>query len=149
MLDAIVNKDMTLRNLVEFYRRIHGFTASSIVEAVEILRRMIADKESINFLSFTGNIVATGLRGLLAQMLRNKMFDVVITTCGTIDHDIARSFGGKYYKGRFDVDDEMLLENGIHRLGNIYIPIENYGQPAADIICANPGKSFRSCWIEF
>ena len=41
-------------------------------------------------------------------MIKNKMFDCIITTCGALDHDIARSFSS-YYEGDFHLDDNFLL----------------------------------------
>ncbi|OYT28506.1 MAG: deoxyhypusine synthase [Thermofilum sp. ex4484_79] len=52
--------------------------------------------------------------------------DIVITTGGSIDHDIARTYTS-YYRGAFEVDDRELQRRGIHRLGNVFIPIQNYG----------------------
>ena len=54
------------------------------------------------------------------------MFDCIITTCGALDHDLARSFG-KYYAGDFNTEDYYLKKNNIHRLGNVFIPSQNYG----------------------
>lgn len=88
---------------------------------------MIEDRDSLNFLSFPADIVATGTRGVIKEMVRKKWFDVIVTTCGTIDHDIARSFA-KYHHGSFDADDVELRKRGIHRLGNIFVPQKNYGE---------------------
>ena len=52
--------------------------------------------------------------------------DCVITTCGTLDHDLARIWR-KYYHGSFEMDDVELHQKEIHRLGNILIPIDSYG----------------------
>ena len=127
VIDVEINPKASMYDLIEIYDKIHGFTPAYLVEASKILAEMVQDKDSTNFLSFTANIVATGVRGLLAQLIREGYFDVVVTTCGAIDHDIARAFGGKYYKGFFESDDNMLVKRGIHRLGNIFIPIDNYG----------------------
>ena len=54
------------------------------------------------------------------------MCDVIITTCGALDHDIARTYN-KYYAGDFRMDDSMLLSKNIHRLGNVLVPMDNYG----------------------
>jgi deoxyhypusine synthase len=59
-------------------------------------------------------------------MVKNKMINVIITTCGALDHDIARTYDN-YYAGDFRMDNGMLLENNIHRLGNVLVPMENYG----------------------
>lgn len=54
------------------------------------------------------------------------MFDCVITTCGAIDHDIART-SANYYSGDLRMDDHLLLKKGIHRLGNVLVPQDSYG----------------------
>ena len=59
-------------------------------------------------------------------MIKNKMFDCIITTCGALDHDIARTYGN-YYAGEFGLNDYSLFKKKIHRLGNVLIPIHNYG----------------------
>jgi deoxyhypusine synthase len=59
-------------------------------------------------------------------MIKNRMFDVIITTCGALDHDIARTYD-RYYAGDFRMDDMMLLDRDIHRLGNVLVPMDNYG----------------------
>ncbi len=125
--DAYIEPDKTdIEDLIDIYSRIHGFTAASIYEAIDMLLEML-DKADLRFLSFTGNLVSTGLRGILAQLLDLKIFNVVITTCGAIDHDIAKGMGGRYLKGSFDMDDLELAKKEIHRLGNILIPKESYG----------------------
>jgi len=103
-----------------------GFESRNLCEGVHILRTMIDDKKCTKFLSFIGAIISTGLRGIIRDMLKKRMFDCVITTCGALDHDIARTYGS-YYLGDFRMDDYTLLNEKIHRLGNILVPMENYG----------------------
>ncbi|QIW24209.1 deoxyhypusine synthase [Sulfolobus sp. S-194] len=132
-------KDLTLEELkgyTDFYKildRVYGFTAESVVRGVKILKDMIKEAD-LRFLSFTANLVSTGLRGLFADLIKRGYFNVIITTGGTIDHDIAKSFGGKYYKGLFEYDDSMLRELEIHRLGNILVPMESYGKVIEDVV---------------
>jgi len=124
--------DITLEDIkgldkyIELFNKIYGFSAEALYRGAKILKDMQKDAD-LRFISFTANLVSTGLRGLFADLIRNGYFNVVITTGGTIDHDIARSCGGKYYKGSFDYDDNMLREFHIHRLGNILVPMESYG----------------------
>jgi len=87
---------------------------------------MIEEKGCVKFLSFTGNLVATGTRGALKELVKRRFFDVIITTCGTLDHDIARSWKS-YYKGSFFTDDSKLRKEGINRLGNVLVPNQSYG----------------------
>lgn len=114
------------RRLVEQMRASGGFTAKKLGVSVDILRKMLDDEQSLNFLSFPADLVATGTRGIIRDMVKRKWFDVIVTTCGTLDHDIARSFG-KYLHGSFDSDDADLRKRGIHRLGNVFVPQETYG----------------------
>ena len=103
-----------------------GFESVKLVDGITILQKMIAEPQCTKFLSFVGAIISTGVRGIIKDMIKKNMFDCIITTCGALDHDLARSFV-KYYAGDFNVDDYYLKKNNIHRLGNVFIPIENYG----------------------
>jgi deoxyhypusine synthase len=124
--DPRITPDMTLSDLIEAYGELYGFMAGHLYRAVEILREGIP-KSSLRVLTFTGNLVSTGLRGVLADMIKEGLFNIVITTTGALDHDIARAMGGKYLKGYFEADDIELHERGVHRLGNIFIPVGDYG----------------------
>ncbi len=125
--DLKVSGEMSIRELVKGMGRMGGFMAAHLAEASEILGEMIRERGCTTFLSFTGNLVSTGLRGVLAQMVREGWVNAIVTTCGALDHDIARSYGGRYSPGRFELDDAMLNELEIHRLGNVVIPLEDYG----------------------
>jgi len=124
--DLTVSKEDRILDLIVKMRKMGGFMAPRVAKAAEVLKEMLS-AGATNFLSFTGNVVSTGLRGILAQMIRKGNFSAIVTTCGALDHDIARSFGAKYACGEFDIDDSMLNELEIHRLGNVFIPLEDYG----------------------
>ena len=119
--------DINLTSLMEKMEDAGGFSAKNLARAVSIIEEMKNDKECKRFLSFPAAIVATGLRGLIAQMIELGYFDFIVTTCGTLDHDLAKAYGGEYYHGSFEMDDTMLHKAGINRLGNILIPNESYG----------------------
>lgn len=101
-----------------------GFQATSIGRAIGLVGRMREEKATV-FLSFTANMVATGLRGLFAEMCRRKLVDVVITAGGSLDHDLIRTKKG-YEIGDFSMDDAELHAKGINRLGNVLIKNECY-----------------------
>ncbi|MDR3781905.1 MAG: deoxyhypusine synthase, partial [Candidatus Nitrosotalea sp.] len=103
-----------------------GFESKNLVEGLNILTSMIEDKTCLKFMSFVGAIVSTGLRGVITDMVKNKMCDVIITTCGALDHDIARHYSN-YLEGSFTMDDSELMEKEIHRLGNVLVPMKSYG----------------------
>ena len=103
-----------------------GFESKNLVDGLNIMTAMIKDKNCLKFMSFVGAVVSTGLRGVITDMVKNKMCDVVITTCGALDHDIARHYSD-YLEGSFTMDDSELVEKEIHRLGNVLVPLKSYG----------------------
>ena len=124
--DFKINGRTTIDELVKQMKASGGFTAKKLGVAVDILEEMIKKKNCLRFLSFPACIVATGTRGIIKEMIRRKWFDVIITTCGTLDHDVARSYEN-YYHGSFMMDDKELHKHDINRLGNILVPDKSYG----------------------
>jgi deoxyhypusine synthase len=124
--DYDFSRSMSVNELVLQMGKAWGFTAGKVAVGVDVLQRMLDAKGCIKFLSFTGNLVATGTRGALRELVKRRLVDVVITTCGTLDHDVARCWK-KYYKGSFVMNDARLHEENINRLGNILVPNESYG----------------------
>ena len=103
-----------------------GFESRNLAESLDILTTMIKDDDCQKFLSLVGAIISTGLRGIVKDMIKNKWFNIVITTCGALDHDIARHFSN-YNEGSFTLDDAELADQDIHRLGNVLVPMQSYG----------------------
>ena len=126
--DALVDKvkdyniqSSSLSLLINDMMHSGGFESTNLSTGINILQKMMKDMKCTKFLSFIGAIMSTGIRGIIRDMLRYKMFDCVITTCGAIDHDIART-SANYYSGDLRMDDHLLLKKGIHRLGNVLVP---------------------------
>jgi len=124
--DYEFKKEMSADELVNQMEEAWGFTAGKLAVAVKIMERMIQTKNCKKFLSFTGNLVATGTRGVFRELVKRKMVDIVITTCGSLDHDMARCWKN-YYRGSFIMNDAKLHEQGINRLGNVLVPNDSYG----------------------
>jgi deoxyhypusine synthase len=125
--DIRIEDAPTLDALVTRMEAAGGFSAKQVAEGVDLLARMLSDRTMTRFLSFPADIVATGTRGVLATLVREGYVDAVITTCGTLDHDLARAFR-PYYHGAWDLDDADLHRRHLYRLGNLVIPEANYGR---------------------
>jgi len=108
-----------------------GFESKNLSTGVEILGKMKRDARCTKFLSFVGSIISTGARGIIRDLIKRKMFDCVITTCGALDHDIARC-NAKYYSGDLRMNDQTLLKKNVHRLGNVLVPQDSYGPQIED-----------------
>jgi deoxyhypusine synthase len=117
---------MSVDELVTQMEDAWGFTAGKLATSVKILETMIKTPNCLKFLSFTGNLAATGTRGVFKELVKRKLVDVVITTCGTLDHDMARCWRN-YYRGSFVMNDTKLHKEGINRLGNVLVPNDSYG----------------------
>ena len=124
--DYEFNGEISVDELVAQMEKAWGFTAGKVAVGVNILEAMIKTEGCVKFLSFTGNLVATGTRGVLKELVKRKLVDVVITTCGTLDHDMARCWRN-YYRGSFVMNDSKLHEEGVNRLGNVLVPNDSYG----------------------
>ena len=124
--DIQINSNMPIEKIFEELSQSGGFESVNLSEGLGILTEMISDKQCLRFISFVGAVVSTGLRGIIKDMIKNKWFDVAITTCGALDHDIARHFS-HYNEGSFTMDDNELANQNIHRLGNVLVPMDSYG----------------------
>jgi deoxyhypusine synthase len=153
--------------LIDQMAKAGGFTATKLATAREILLQMRHEVDAVdgdasqvcNWLSFPACLCATGTRSFFIEAIKTKMFNVVSTTCGTLDHDIARSYKD-YYHGAFELDDIELGEHELMRLGNVIVPNASYGEiieavvmPALEDIyndrLKETGKTGADAWIGF
>lgn len=111
--------------LVKAWEATGGFTAPKTATAARTLSKMFHSDDTV-VLSFPAALVATGLRGIFTDLVCQGFVDAIVTTCGTLDHDIARTLSS-YRQGSFELDDATVKERGYHRLGNVLVPKEAYG----------------------
>jgi len=115
--------ETTLSDLLSTYETT-GFQATHLAEAIDITKRM-QDEEATIYLTLTSNIISSGLREVVAALVRDGFIDVIITTSGSITEDVIKT--AKPFKmGEWDADEAALRERGINRLGNIYVPSDRY-----------------------
>ena len=145
--DMDLEKGISVNELIKEMDKSGGFVAKKLAKAVDIAEKMIADKECKVFLSFPACIVATGVRGVIRKLIEKKWVDVIITTCGTLDHDLARIWRD-YFHGSFFADDRELYRKGIHRIGNIFAPVDSYGKILEEKLQPMIGKLYekRKAW---
>ncbi len=126
VVDIEIRPRAAHRDLVKQMGASGGFTAKKIADGVAILRQMFSDPACVTFLSFPAALVATGARGLIRGLVQRRLVDAIVTTCGTVDHDLARVWRD-YYHGAFEMDDAELHRRKVHRLGNVLVPAASYG----------------------
>jgi deoxyhypusine synthase len=124
--DYSFSENMSVDELVTQMEDAWGFTAGKTAVGINILESMVKEQGCVKFLSFTGNLVATGTRGVFKELVKRRLVDVIITACGTLDHDLARCWRD-YYRGSFVMNDSKLHKQGVNRLGNVLVPNDSYG----------------------
>jgi len=102
-----------------------GFQSIELKKSVDNVIKMKKNGAKI-FLTFTSNMVTSGLRGFFAQLIKLGIPDVIVTTVGGLEEDIMKSQGIDFIVGDFNSNDIELNEKGINRVGNLYIPNESY-----------------------
>lgn len=101
-----------------------GFQASNLGQGIKIVNQMIDDKAKI-LLSMTGNVISSGLREIITYLTKNKKIDGIITSAAGIEEDLVKTFK-HFVLGDFNVSGRSLFENGVGRIGNIFVPFDRY-----------------------
>ncbi|MCM1987998.1 deoxyhypusine synthase family protein [Methanococcoides seepicolus] len=117
-------QDMRVSELVDSYEFI-GFQSVELQRASDVIVKMKKDSAKV-FLTFTSNMVTSGLRGFFAQLIDLGIADVIVTTVGGLEEDIMKATGEDFQIGSFQTDDVELHEQGINRVGNLLIKTESY-----------------------
>lgn len=121
--DIRLTKGITVAELVRQFKN-SGFQTHNIAVAAEILDSMAKNNATI-FLSFTSNISASGIRGIIIDLVKRKKVHALVASSGALDEDITRA-KMPYLQGTFEADDAELGRKGINRMGNLLVPNECY-----------------------
>src|SRR3989338_2536127 len=81
-----------------------GFQSVEMRRATEAIVRMRKEGAK-TFLTFTSNMVTSGLRGLFGQLIELGMVHAVVTTVGAVEEDIMKAHGERFIIGSFHSDD--------------------------------------------
>ncbi|MCD6139777.1 MAG: deoxyhypusine synthase, partial [Thermococcus sp.] len=77
------------------------------------------------FLGYTSNIISSGLREIIAYLVKHKKVDVIVTTAGGVEEDFIKALK-PFLLGDWHVNDAEMREKGINRIGNIFVPNDRY-----------------------
>lgn len=122
--DFTWKQGITVQELMNSYGSI-GFQSVELKKAADVIVKMKKNNAKI-FLTFTSNMVTSGLRGFFAQLLKLKIPSAIVTTVGGLEEDLMKATGEQFSIGSFDTDDVELHEQGINRVGNVFIQNESY-----------------------
>ena len=122
--DFLWTPDMKVESLVDSFGEL-GYQAIELNKASDVVMKMKQEGAKI-FLTFTSNMVTSGLRGFFAQLIKLGVVDVVVTTSASIEEDIIKALGDNVEITSFHADDIHMREKGENRIGNLLIRNESY-----------------------
>lgn len=73
-----------------------AFGAGRLARAVEIYEEMLKERAT-KFIGIAGALVPAGMRTILAEMIRERYVDVVVTTGANLVHDLIEALGEHHY----------------------------------------------------
>lgn len=94
-----------------------GFQASHLGRAIDLVNQLLFCRTPI-YLSFTGNAVSSGLREVIAFLVKHRHVHAIVTTASGIEEDAIKSLGA-FTLERFNTPGAALLERREYRIGNI------------------------------
>ena len=109
-----------------------AFGAGRLARAVDIYEEMLKE-ETTKFLGIAGALVPAGMRNVIAQMVRDRYVDVVVTTGANLVHDIIEALGDHHYKieesaASDTVDDAWLRGQGVDRIYDVVVHDEAFAK---------------------
>lgn len=120
-----IKKDMKVIDLINEFTASGVLGGGKIGRSCEFLANMLSKEDMKVFMSVAGPLIPGGLRNIIANMIKNKEIDVLITSGANVTHDLLESFGGSHYR-EYGFDDEKLNEAGMGRIGDIYTKSEDF-----------------------
>lgn len=146
-----ISGKLSVDELIQQFKNSCSFGAGRLSEACDIYERMVRNEDCTIFLALAGAVVPAGLRSLIADLIRERLVDVVVSTGANMVHDAIEALGGHHYKGHWLVDDSTLYKYHIYRIYDVFVPEEDfvkldYGLASIfdEIAAENSGKSLGS-----
>ena len=114
--------------------RSSAFGAGRLAKAVDIFTEMQTE-ETTKFMGVAGALVPAGMRTILAELIRDRYVDVVVTTGANLVHDIIEALGEHHYiigststGAQGDTDDVWLRKQGIDRIYDLVVHDEAFAR---------------------
>ncbi|MFW9968841.1 MAG: deoxyhypusine synthase family protein [Candidatus Odinarchaeota archaeon] len=106
-----------------------GFQGRNLGLAIDILEKMVTNKECLTVLTLSGALVPAGMGDIISILMEYELIDVLISTGANITHDLVDAASNVgHYLGSPNVDDNELFKYRINRIYDIFLPEENYSK---------------------
>ncbi len=128
-----VSKSSDVRGLTTAFSSA-SFQARSLGRCVDVYRQMLADDEAVIFLGLAGALVPAGMRKIIADLIRNHLVDVVVSTGANLYHDFFEGLGFHHYLGDANADDRRLRHAEVDRIYDTYASNLEFAETEARIV---------------
>jgi len=119
-----IDRDRSIAGLLEKMEGA-GFGARQLAEAHRIWLDMLDDNSTI-YICGSGNLISSGMRRLLAYVIKNRFVDVLVMSGTVLYQDIHETLGRNHFQGHPSMLDEELLASDVTRVGDVLINREEY-----------------------
>ena len=104
-----------------------GFQGRNLGRALDILYKMVTDKDILTVLTLSGAMVPAGMGELICTLIDHNLVDVIVSTGANIIHDLVDSVADVgHFIGSSNVDDDELFNLRINRIYDTFLPEDNY-----------------------
>lgn len=110
---------MTIEDLVDMYAGT-GYNGRQLGEAAKLFAKMIQEDATI-CLTISGAMTPVGFGGIFQTLIERGFVDWIITTGANIYHEDHFAWGLPIKQGHFEVDDQILYEQEIVRIRDVFI----------------------------
>jgi len=121
-----IDGTLTVNQLMKQFQGSGSFGAGRLARACNIYEKMLRDKDCTVFLSLSGAVVPAGMRTVVADLIRAKLVDVIVSTGASMVHDAIEALSGHHYKGSWMADDRELFRYHLFRIYDVFVPEEDY-----------------------
>lgn len=103
-----------------------SYQGRELGRALHVFDRML-DTKCVIFLALAGAMVPAGMRGLITDLLEQRLIDGIVTTGANAIHDIVESMGQPHYAiDPATVDDSKLGELKLNRVYDTLMPEQGF-----------------------
>ncbi|GBE17563.1 putative deoxyhypusine synthase [archaeon BMS3Abin16] len=113
-----IDRNSDITDVLSEYSAAGVLGAGDLAKGTSIIEEMIGGESTV-FLGLAGPLVASGLRNIIADLIRDDMVQGIVTNGANLVHDLIEAFGGGHYQGAFGSDDASLHDQGLGRIGNV------------------------------
>jgi len=121
-----LNSNMTVNELIQQFKKSGSFGAGRLASACDAFEEMVRDKDCTVFLALAGAMVPAGLRTTIADLMRKRLIDALVSTGANMVHDLIEALGGHHYQGSWFIDDYLLYKYHIYRIYDVFVPEEDF-----------------------